>query len=168
MSPARKTTASNSAPPSASPSAPAASSAKAAVAAKPDTAKSSGKKPKLVRDSFTIPKHEFAAIDTLKARALAAGVSVKKSELLRAGLMVLSGMNDAALSQALAAVPTLKTGRPAAEVKVADKKPAAKKTVTKPAVVKKAATKATTKATPQPASRVPVRAPARKPAAKKA
>ena len=79
------------------------------------TAKPSVKKPKLVRDSFTIPKNEFAAIDTLKTRAIALGTSVKKSELLRAGLMVLQGLSDAAFKAAVAAVPTLKTGRPASE-----------------------------------------------------
>ncbi len=75
---------------------------------------SANKKPKLVRDSFTMPKQEYAAIETLKARALTAGVAVKKSELLRAGLMALSALPDAGFKQALAAVPTLKTGRPAA------------------------------------------------------
>lgn len=77
------------------------------------TSKSS-KKAKLVRDSFTIPKAEFSAIDTLKTRAIALGTSVKKSELLRAGLMVLQGLSDSGFKAALAAVPTLKTGRPAA------------------------------------------------------
>jgi hypothetical protein len=86
------------------------------------SSKTSPKKPKLVRDSFTIPKAEFAAIDQLKARAVALGTSVKKSELLRAGLMALQGMSDAAYKAALAAVPTLKTGRPTA----ADTQPAAK------------------------------------------
>ena len=62
--------------------------------------KTSPKKPKLVRDSFTIPKTEFAAIDQLKTRAIALGSSVKKSELLRAGLMVLQGLNDAAYKAA--------------------------------------------------------------------
>ncbi len=75
---------------------------------------SANKKPKLVRDSFTMPKQEYAAIETLKARALTAGVAVKKSELLRAGLMALTALTDAGFKQALAAVPTLKTGRPAA------------------------------------------------------
>ena len=70
------------------------------------------KKSKLVRDSFTIPKHEYATIDTLKARALTLGVAIKKSELLRAGLMLLNSLDDAGLKAALAAVPTLKTGRP--------------------------------------------------------
>ena len=72
------------------------------------------KKPKLVRDSFTIPKNEYEAIATLKERALKQGVSIKKSELLRAGLMTLAFMSDAAFAKALAEVPTLKTGRPAA------------------------------------------------------
>ena len=71
------------------------------------------RKPKLVRDSFTIPKSEYAAIDVLKTRAIAQGTSVKKSELLRAGLMTLAFMPDAAFAKALADVPALKTGRPA-------------------------------------------------------
>jgi hypothetical protein len=41
------------------------------------------------------------------------GVEVKKSELIRAGLQLISGLQDAAFKKALAAVPTLKTGRPA-------------------------------------------------------
>ena len=64
--------------------------------------KSAPKKPKLVRDSFTIPKAEFAAIETLKTRAIALGTSVKKSELLRAGLMTLAFMADTAFAKALA------------------------------------------------------------------
>ena len=78
---------------------------------KPD-ATDKDKKSKLVRDSFTIPKQEYAAIDALKARALAQGLAIKKSELLRAGLMALNAMSDAKLKTALAQVPTLKTGRP--------------------------------------------------------
>ncbi len=73
------------------------------------------KKPKLVRDSFTIPKDEYAAFDLLKARAMAQGLAIKKSELLRAGLMALSGLSDARFKAALNAVPTLKTGRPSAQ-----------------------------------------------------
>lgn len=77
-------------------------------ASSPDT----GKKTKLVRDSFTIPKAEYAAIDALKARALKLGVGIKKSELLRAGLMVLQQLSDARFQFAIRAVPTIKTGRP--------------------------------------------------------
>jgi hypothetical protein len=71
------------------------------------------KKPKLVRDSFTIPKAEYAVLEQLKERAAKAGTPAKKSEVLRAGIKVLSVMGDIAFSAALAAVPALKTGRPA-------------------------------------------------------
>ncbi len=69
-------------------------------------------KPKLVRDSFTMPKDEYQVIDALKARALGLEKHVRKSELLRAGIQALAAMNDRALLKAIAAVPTLKTGRP--------------------------------------------------------
>ncbi len=70
------------------------------------------KKPKLVRDSFTMPKDEYQAIDGLKQRANSLQRSVKKSELLRAGIMALSAMDDKNLVAILARVPALKTGRP--------------------------------------------------------
>ena len=82
------------------------------VAAKPTKAEAKPKKPKLVRDSFTIPKDEHAGIDTLKERSVALGRPAKKSELLRAGLMALLAMSPNALHAALEAVPTIKTGRP--------------------------------------------------------
>jgi hypothetical protein len=70
------------------------------------------KKPKLVRDSFTMPKDEYAVIDSLKLRAGKLGQSVKKSELLRAGIKALAGLTDIGFKAALSNVPTLKTGRP--------------------------------------------------------
>lgn len=71
------------------------------------------KKPKLVRDSFTIPKDEYEGIDALKLRAALQGHLVKKSELLRSGLKLLSTLDDKQLLAALEAVPSIKTGRPA-------------------------------------------------------
>ena len=71
------------------------------------------KKVKVVRDSFTIPKTEFTRIAEMKKRAMTLGVEVKKSELIRAGLQLISGLQDTAFKKALASVPTLKTGRPA-------------------------------------------------------
>lgn len=129
--------------------------------------KSSAKKPKLVRDSFTIPKNEFAAIEALKARAIALGTSVKKSELLRAGLMTLQGLSDTAYKAALSAVPTLKTGRPASTATEQPAKAAAakKKSPAQGAPAKKAQARVKTAArkpaTPKPA---PAKAAARKPA----
>ena len=89
----------------------------AAAAVKPSVAVALAadkpKKPKLVRDSFTIPKGEFMALQELKQRVGKAGVAAKKSEILRAGIKALAAMNDTALAAALAAVPAIKTGRPA-------------------------------------------------------
>lgn len=70
------------------------------------------KKPKLVRDSFTIPKDEYIVIDSLKVRAGKLGQAVKKSELLRAGVKALAAMSDIQFKAALSNVPTIKTGRP--------------------------------------------------------
>lgn len=73
------------------------------------------KKPKLVRDSFTIPKDEIAVVDELKLRAGTLGHPIKKSELLRAGLKLLASMADGPLLAALQAIPSIKTGRPKAD-----------------------------------------------------
>ena len=81
------------------------------------------KKPKLVRDSFTIPKDEYLVIENLKQRALGLSHPVKKSELLRAGLKLLAGLSDAALRTALQAVPSIKTGRPTKEAQTPQPKP---------------------------------------------
>lgn len=80
-----------------------------------DNKDSKAKKPKLVRDSFTIPKDEYAVIETLKQRCATLAQPVKKSELLRAGLKLLGAMSDASLRAAIQAVPSIKTGRPKAE-----------------------------------------------------
>lgn len=140
--------------------------------------KNTPKKPKLVRDSFTIPKNEFAAIEAMKTRAIALGTSVKKSELLRAGLMALQSLSDADFKAALAAVPTLKTGRPQAQeaeaentqqmkAEAAPAKAAAKAPMTAPAkAAAKAPAKAPAKTTraAKPATATPAVAPQTKPA----
>jgi len=69
-------------------------------------------KPKLIRDSFTIPKVEYTVLDALKRRSGQLAHQAKKSELLRAGIKALAAMGDAAFLEALKAVPAIKTGRP--------------------------------------------------------
>lgn len=69
-------------------------------------------KHKLVRDSFTIPKSEYALLEALKARATDLRRPAKKGELLRAGIAALHGMPDNTFLSALARIPSLKTGRP--------------------------------------------------------
>ena len=88
---------------------PLASAAKS-TAAKP--VKLKVEKVKMERDSFTMPKSEYAQFGVLKERLLKLGQPAKKSELLRAGIMQLTAMTDAALKAAMTKVPTIKTGRP--------------------------------------------------------
>jgi len=71
------------------------------------------KKPKMVRDIFTFPKNEYDVLDLLKLRAAKLGTPIKKTELIRAGVKAIAALGDAAFKAALAAVPSLKTGRPA-------------------------------------------------------
>lgn len=71
------------------------------------------KKPKMVRDSITIPKPEYDVLAVLKLRAAKQGTPAKKTELIRAGIKVLAALSDTAFKAALQAVPSLKTGRPA-------------------------------------------------------
>jgi len=103
--------------PAAKPAAKPAAAPAPVQAAKPVTPKAAKaekpKKPKLVRDSFTIPKAEYTVLEQLKQRAAQSGTPAKKSELLRAGIKALAAMDDAAFRAALGAVPAVKTGRPA-------------------------------------------------------
>jgi hypothetical protein len=78
-------------------------------------AESTTKKPdkggKVIRDRFSMPAREYARIAELKKRCLAAGVAVKKSELLRAGLAAIHELPDDRLAQAIAAVVSSRTAR---------------------------------------------------------
>lgn len=67
---------------------------------------------KLVRDSFTIPAKEYGAIDVLKRRYLDSGIHMKKSEILRAGLLALSSMDLKDLKKVAERVERIKPGRP--------------------------------------------------------
>ena len=69
-------------------------------------------KVKMERDSFTMPKDEYAQLTLLKARLTAMGQPAKKSELLRAGIKLLATMSDNTLKTTLAKIPVIKTGRP--------------------------------------------------------
>jgi len=70
------------------------------------------KKIKMVRDSFSMPENDYSQFAALKRKCLLAGVHVKKSELLRAGLLCLSKLSDSELVNVVGQVEILKTGRP--------------------------------------------------------
>jgi hypothetical protein len=67
---------------------------------------------KVIRDSFTMPAADHALIAVLKRRCLLLGIAINKSELLRAGLAALERLPDESLAQVVAAVESVKTGRP--------------------------------------------------------
>ena len=106
------------------PAAPKTTRAKRVAAAKPVKKAAAPKKPakkhhkqKTIRDSFTMPENDYNFLASLKKKCLAGGVSVKKSELLRAGIQALAGMNLAALKRQLSKLDEIKIGRPAKETK---------------------------------------------------
>ena len=95
--------------------APVAETSKTATPSKSATpvAATKDKKIKVVRDSYTIPKTEYVQLGDLKKRTLSLGLAAKKSELIRAGLLLLAKQSDAQLKASLSQVPAIKTGRPA-------------------------------------------------------
>ena len=120
-------------------------SKRAKVVAAPIRVETPKKREKLVRDGFTIPKGEYAALADLKQRAAKLGQAAKKSELLRAGIKLLTELADTRFVSALLAVPTIKTGRPRVSEPLAATATALPKPATKPtpksAATRKAATK---------------------------
>ncbi len=72
-------------------------------------------RPRLVRDSFTMPEQEYAVLASVKQACLKAGFEVKKSELLRIGVALLGQLDTASLRAVLDSLPQLKTGRPPGE-----------------------------------------------------
>lgn len=123
--PAAKTAAKPAAKPAASVAAKPApkSAAKPAKAAKPKAApvkadgadepmREKAAKSTLVRDSFTMPAHEYEVLGKVKKACLKAGFEIKKSELLRIGVALISQMDMATLQRVLSDLPQLKTGRP--------------------------------------------------------
>ena len=85
---------------------------RAAVAVVDVDAREKARKPKLVRDSFTMPEQEYAVLGQVKKACLKAGFDIKKSELLRIGVALINQIDLVTLKTVLVALPQLKTGRP--------------------------------------------------------
>lgn len=96
--------------------APARKSAPAKAVVKPAKKQKKEKKAegkvKVVRDSFTMPQADYDLIAELKLKAQTVDLHAKKSELLRAGLRLLSKLSAAQLKRAVAGLEKIKTGRP--------------------------------------------------------
>ena len=83
-----------------------------AAAPEADAGRDKVRKAKLVRDSFTMPEQEYAVLGQVKKACIKAGFEIKKSELLRIGVALISQLDMATLQKVLASLPQLKTGRP--------------------------------------------------------
>lgn len=77
-----------------------------------DPVREKARKARLVRDSFTMPEHEYEMLGQVKKACLKAGFEIKKSELLRIGVALIGQLDLATLQNVLASLPQLKTGRP--------------------------------------------------------
>lgn len=75
-----------------------------------DGAKS--KKGKRLSNRYKISENEYEQLAGLKKRLLMLGISAKKSELLRAGIMLLAAADDTQLKKAVAKVELIETERP--------------------------------------------------------
>ena len=78
----------------------------------PPAKKSKIVKAKVIRDSFSFPEQDYLKISELKKTCLAEGIHVKKSEILRAGLHLLTQLNLDELKKAVDQVEKIQTGRP--------------------------------------------------------
>ena len=65
----------------------------------------------VVRDGFSMPDHDYQLIEILIKKAGLLGHSINKSEVLRAGLQILSKLNEGGFSEALQGVVKIKPGR---------------------------------------------------------
>ena len=73
--------------------------AKSGAGARPDGKPKPDKGPKIVRDSFKMPQPDYALIAAVKERCRAFGVDIKKSEVLRAGLLAMRELSDERLGE---------------------------------------------------------------------
>ena len=74
----------------------------------------SARKTKAVHGRFSMPETDYGKLTELKSKCVAAGMSVKKSELLRIGLHFLETLPITRLKAALTALESVKPGRKAA------------------------------------------------------
>jgi hypothetical protein len=68
---------------------------------------------KVIRDGFTMPEDDYTKIRQMQDVCLAAGMSVTKSEVLRAGLHLLERLSAPELKELFHSLEKMKPGRPA-------------------------------------------------------
>ena len=68
--------------------------------------------PKVMREAFTIPESEHAYIEEVRGALLSQAVAVSKSEVIRAGLLLLREANIEIQKETFERLERVKTGRP--------------------------------------------------------
>ena len=69
-------------------------------------------RPKIIRDSFTLPEDDYMLLGIIKQECMRSGIDTNKSEIVRAGLKILATMNRGELKEAFRRVEKIKAGRP--------------------------------------------------------
>ena len=72
---------------------------------------------KVIRDAFSMPAEDHDLFAVIQKKCLSVGMAATKSEIVRAGLKHLAGLDNDKLQEIIKAVPKIKTGRPVASVK---------------------------------------------------
>ncbi len=66
---------------------------------------------KVVRDSFSMPEADYEKLIDLKKKCTASGIHVKKSELIRLGLLQLSKLSNASLLSSAKRISSVKKNK---------------------------------------------------------
>jgi len=69
-------------------------------------------KEKVIKDTFTMPESDYSLLDKCKSRAIMKHHVINKSEIIRAGLILLNALSDKAFLKSISAVKKMKSGRP--------------------------------------------------------
>ena len=64
-----------------------------------------------IRDTFSMPQTDYDLIDSIKVRCMREGVGMNKSEILRAGLILLDKASTSDLVKAVSQVEKVRPGR---------------------------------------------------------
>jgi hypothetical protein len=75
-------------------------------------AKITQKQEKVIRDTFTIPQSDYHLLEKCRDRGLNHKYVINKSEIIRAGLLLLDSLSDNKFLEAIGNVKKIKTGRP--------------------------------------------------------
>ncbi len=76
------------------------------------TMPSKHKPEKVIRDTFTMPPYDYRRIAEIQQEGLQSAIQVNKSEVIRAGLIVLQALPEKKRLEMLQSIEKLKPGRP--------------------------------------------------------